>query len=82
MLGRRTDHVGILGMNRKKLTRNSTVELLIFTGQAGEQSIETRYEGETLWLSRKLMAELLGVDVRTVSQRTPEEHLCQLWVRA
>jgi len=68
MLGRRTDHVEILGMNGKKLIRNSTAEFLIFTGQAGEQSIEARYEDETLWLSQKLMAELFGVDVRTVSE--------------
>ena len=55
-------------MNGKKLIRNSTAEFLIFTGQAGEQSIEARYEDETLWLSQKLIAELLGVDVRTVSE--------------
>ncbi|UQN36048.1 virulence RhuM family protein [Alcaligenes aquatilis] len=55
-------------MNGKKLIRNSTAEFLIFTGQACEQSIEPRYEEETLWLSQKLMAELFGVDVRTVSE--------------
>lgn len=55
-------------MNGKKLIRNSTAEFLIFTVQAGEQSIEARYEDETLWLSQKLMAELFGVDVRTVSE--------------
>ena len=55
-------------MSGKKLIRNSTAEFLIFTGQAGEQSIEARYEDETLWLSQKLMAELFGVDVRTVSE--------------
>lgn len=55
-------------MNGRKLIRNSTAEFLIFTGQAGEQSIEARYEDETLWLSQKLMAELFGVDVRTVSE--------------
>ncbi len=55
-------------MSNKKLIRNSTAEFLIFTGQAGEQSIEARYEDETLWLSQKLMAELFGVDVRTVSE--------------
>lgn len=51
-----------------KLIRNSTAEFLIFTGQAGEQSIEARYEGETVWLTQKLMAELFAVDVRTVSE--------------
>lgn len=56
-------------MNGKRtFIRNSTAEFLIFTGQAGEQSIEARYEDETLWLSQKLMAELFGVDVRTVSE--------------
>ncbi|SAH82539.1 Virulence protein [Bordetella ansorpii] len=53
---------------KRTLIRNSTAEFLIFTGQAGEQSIEARYEDETLWLSQKLMAELFGVDVRTVSE--------------
>lgn len=52
----------------KKLIRNSTVEFLIFTGQAGEQSIEARYEDETIWLSQRLMAELFAVDVRTISE--------------
>lgn len=52
----------------KKLIRNSTAEFLIFTGQAGEQSIEARYEDETVWLSQKLMAELFAVDVRTVNE--------------
>jgi len=52
----------------KKLIRNSTAEFLIFTGQAGEQSIEARYENETVWLSLKLMAELFAVDVRTVNE--------------
>ncbi|GAA0904927.1 virulence RhuM family protein [Luteibacter anthropi] len=55
-------------MNGKKLIRNSTAEFLIFTGQAGEQSIEARYEDQTLWLSQKLIAELFGIDVRTVSE--------------
>jgi hypothetical protein len=30
------------------LIRNSTAEFLIFTGQAGDQSIEARYEDETV----------------------------------
>ncbi|SHH74849.1 virulence RhuM family protein [Pollutimonas bauzanensis] len=57
-------------MNGKKLVRNSTAEFLIFTVQAGEQSIEANYEDEALWLSQKLTAELFGVDVRTI-----DEHL-------
>jgi len=51
-----------------RLIRNSTAEFLIFTGQAGEQSIEARYVDETVWLSQKLMAELFAVSVKTVSE--------------
>ncbi len=54
-------------MPPKKLTiRNSTAEFLIFTQQAGEDSIKVRYENDTIWLSQKLMAELFSVDVRTI----------------
>lgn len=52
----------------RKLIRNSTAEFLIFTAQGGEASIEARYEDETVWLSQRLMAELFGVNVRTVSE--------------
>ena len=52
----------------KNLIRNRTAEFLIFIDQAGEQSIEARYEDETVWLTQKLMAELFAVDVRTVSE--------------
>jgi hypothetical protein len=51
-----------------KLIRNSTAEFLIFTAQSGEQSIEARYQDETVWLSQKPMAELFKVDVRTINE--------------
>lgn len=53
-----------------KLIRNSTAEFLIFTGQAGEQSIEARYEDETVWLAQKLMAELFAVGMSARSAST------------
>lgn len=51
-------------LKETKLIRNSTAEFLIFSGQLGEQSIEARYEDETVWLTQKLMAELFAVDYR------------------
>ncbi len=45
----------------KKLIRNSTAEFLIFTSQAGENSIEVRVEDGTVWLTQKFIAELFGV---------------------
>ena len=52
----------------RKWIRNSTVEFLIFTGQAGEQGIEAHYEDETIWLPQKTMAKLFAVDARTISE--------------
>ena len=48
----------------------------MFTGQAGEQSIEARYEDESVWLSQKLMATLFNVDVRTIN-----EHLKNIYAQ-
>jgi len=54
--------------DNRKLIRNSTAEFLIFTGQAGEQSIEARYEEETIWLSQKLIAQLFDVTIPTINE--------------
>jgi len=48
--------------------RNSTAEFLIFTAQSGDQSIEVRYEDETIWLTQKLMAALFDVTVPTINE--------------
>jgi hypothetical protein len=58
--------------DKNKLIRNSTVEFLIFTSQTGEQSIEARYEDETIWLSQKLMATLFNVEVNTINYHLKE----------
>jgi hypothetical protein len=54
--------------------RNSTVEFLIFTRQAGEEGIEVRVAEETVWLTQKLMAALFEVTIPTVN-----EHLSNLY---
>jgi hypothetical protein len=55
-------------MSKNKLIRNSTAEFLIFTAQEGRNSIEARFENETIWLTQKLMAELFEVDISTVNE--------------
>ena len=63
------DNKFMINQHKKKLLiRNSTAEFLIFTAQAGQRSIEARYEDETIWLSQKLMASLFDVDVRTINE--------------
>jgi len=54
--------------------RNSTAEFLVFSKQAGENSIEVRVEDETVWLTQKLLAVLFEVTVPTVN-----EHLTNIY---
>ena len=54
--------------------RNSTADFLIFSKQAGENSIEVRVDDETVWLTQKLIAVLFEVDVRTIN-----EHLVNIY---
>jgi hypothetical protein len=51
----------------KQLIHNSTAEFLIFVWQTGEQSIETRYEDNTVWLTQQLMAELFQVKPQNIT---------------
>ncbi|WP_336652531.1 MULTISPECIES: virulence RhuM family protein [unclassified Leucobacter] len=62
------DHAGSGATPRVQSVRNSTVEFLLFTSHRDDASIEARYEDGTIWLTQKLMAELFGVDVRTISE--------------
>lgn len=62
-------------MNEKKLRiRNSTAEFLIFTGQAGENSIEVQVAEESVWLTQKLMGVLFEISIPTIN-----EHLRNLF---
>lgn len=51
-----------------------TFEILLYTAPEGSSHIEVFYEDETFWLSQKKMAELFGVDVRTIN-----EHLINIF---
>ncbi len=43
-------------------------ELILYQTPEGTVRIEVRYESETYWLNQKRIADLFGVDVRTVSE--------------
>jgi hypothetical protein len=43
-------------------------ELILYQTAEGTVRVEVLYEGETFWLNQKKIAELFGVDVRTVSE--------------
>jgi hypothetical protein len=43
-------------------------EILLYTAPEGKTHVEVYFEDETFWLSQKKMAELFGVDVRTINE--------------
>ena len=49
--------------------RSSAAEYLTYVSTIGDQpsSVELRYEDENIWLTQRLLAELYGVDVRTIN---------------
>ena len=57
-----------MGENKDLIIRNSTAEFLIFEKQAHADSIEVRYEKETLWMTQKMMSALFDVNVPAISK--------------
>lgn len=49
-------------------------ELILYQTEDGRTRIECRFEGETIWLSQALIAELFQKDVRTIN-----EHLANIY---
>src|SRR3990172_8683491 len=47
-------------------------ELILYQTQEGSVRIEVLYESETFWLNQKKIAELFGVDLRTISYHLGE----------
>ena len=43
-------------------------QLIFYSTPQGSVKVEVVFENETFWLSQKRMAELFGVDVRTVNE--------------
>ena len=64
-------------MTKDLTIRNSTVEFLIFTSQAGEDSIEVKYTDQTVWLSQKMMAKLFDVTIPTINEHLKHIYQCK-----
>ena len=48
--------------------RNSTVDFLVFTRDAGEEGIEVRVQNDDVWLTQKAIAQLFDVDRSVVTK--------------
>lgn len=49
-------------------SQHPTSEILFYNTPSGDVKVEVIYNDETFWLTQKRMAELFGVDVRTVNE--------------
>ena len=54
-------------MSKKLTIRNSTAEFLMFTADSRQDSIEVRFQNETVWLSQKMIAMLFGCSSDNIS---------------
>jgi hypothetical protein len=54
--------------NNKLQIRNSTVDFLVFTRDAGEDGIEVRVQDHDVWLTQKAIGQLFDVDRSVVTK--------------
>lgn len=70
--------LGLIDMTNRKTSVSATnadhitSNILLYTADTGSVSIQVRYENGTFWLTQKRMAELFGVDVRTINYHLKE----------
>ena len=57
-----------MGEKKEITIRNSTAEFLIFEKQSCADTVEVRYEDDTLWLTQKMMADLFDVSIPTINE--------------
>ena len=50
--------------------------IILYTTDAGNVSVQVQYEDGTFWLTQKRMAELFGVEVHTVNYHLKEIFQC------
>src|SRR5688500_18979379 len=43
-------------------------DIILYTSSSGQTRVEVWYQDESFWLTQKRMAELFGVDVRTINE--------------
>ena len=55
-------------MSKELQIRNSTVDFLVFTRDAGEDGIEVRVQSGDVWLTQKTISQLFDVDRSVVTK--------------
>ena len=47
---------------------DNSMEIILYNSPEGNKKIEVVFQDENFWLTQKRMAELFGVDVRTINE--------------
>ena len=55
-------------MSKELQIRNSTVDFLVFTRDAGEDGIEVRVQNGDVWLTQKAISQLFDVDRSVITK--------------
>ena len=55
-------------MSKELQIRNSTVDFLVFTRDAGEDGIEVRVQNGDVWLTQKAISQLFNVDRSVITK--------------
>ena len=58
--------------SKKKLKEMTQSNIILYSTETGNISIQVRYEDGTFWLTQKRMAELFGVEVQTINYHLKE----------
>lgn len=67
------EEIEMINDNEKEIEiRSSAEEFLVFSSQAGKDSIEVRYQDKTLWLTQKMMGVLFDVEPNTITYHLGE----------
>jgi hypothetical protein len=53
-------------ISKNTLPANS--QIIIYRNESGEVKLDVRFDGDTVWLAQKMMAELFDVNVKTISE--------------
>ncbi len=56
--------------NKNQKPKNS--QIIIYQNESGEVKLDVRFDGDTVWLTQKLMSELFGVEVHTINYHLKE----------
>ena len=66
-------------MSKELQIRNSTVDFLVFTRDAGEDGIEVRVQNGDVWLTQKAISQLFDVDRSRSEERRVGKECRSRW---